>query len=224
LTTHFDIIKKKACEEWGALQKSSKPRIYVGTATCGRSAGSLEVLETLEAESKKHNLDCTIIEVGCIGLCYAEPIVSITKTGRPSILYGDITSEKAIELFERYIINDDPVQEYALGTVGNGTIGTIPDLYQTSVFKSQIRRTLRNCGFIDPANINHFIANDGYTGLTKIFSMGSDKVIEVIKKSGLRGRGGAGFPTWRKWKFCKDTPGDENTLSVMPMREIPERL
>ena len=108
MTINFDDIRNRAHKEWEALQKSPNPLIYVGTATCGRSAGSLEVLETFQTESKKRHIDCTIVEVGCIGLCYAEPIVCITKPGNPGIFYGGIDSGKAVELFERYIINDDP--------------------------------------------------------------------------------------------------------------------
>ncbi|MFC1650431.1 NADH-quinone oxidoreductase subunit NuoF [Candidatus Latescibacterota bacterium] len=209
---NLNDIRKRASEEWEALKKSPKPLIYVGTATCGRSAGSFEVLEAFQAESKKHDLDCNIAEVGCIGLCYAEPIVSITKPGRPAIFYGEVDSEKAVELFERYLINDDPATDYVLGKVGEENVGTIPDLFQTPVLKPQVRRTLQNCGFIDPANIDHYIANDGYSGFEKALSIGSDKVVEDIKQSGLRGRGGAGFPTWRKWSFCKGAPGDEKYL------------
>ena len=185
MTINFDDTRKRACDEWEAIKNCPKPLIYVGTATCGRSAGSLEVLETFQAESKKRDLDCTIVEVGCIGLCYAEPIVCITKPGRPGIFYGGIDSEKAVELFERYLLNDDPVPDYALGTTDDGNIGTIPDLFKTPVFKPQVRRTLRNCGFIDPTNINHYIANDGYSGFIKALSIGSDKFIDEIKKSGL---------------------------------------
>ncbi len=212
MTANFDDIRKRARKEWEALQNSPNPLIYVGTATCGRSAGSLEVLETFQTESEKRDIDCTIIEVGCIGLCFDEPIICITKPGRPGILYGGIDSGKAVELIEHYLLDDDPLSDYAFSTVGEGSVGTIPDLFQTKAFKPQVRRTLKNCGFIDPTNINHFIANDGYNGLMKILSIGSDGVIEEIKKSGLRGRGGAGFPTWRKWQLCKDAPGDEKYL------------
>lgn len=212
MTLDFDEIQKRAHEEWETLKKSAQPLIFVGTATCGRSAGSLEVLETFQAEASRRDFDCTVVEVGCIGLCYAEPTVFITKPGRPGILYGDIDPGKAVELCERYLLCDDPAAEYALGTVGEGSIDTIPTLYQTAVFRQQVRRILRNCGFIDPANISHYIANEGYTGFMKALSSGPDQVIDEIRKSGLRGRGGAGFPTWRKWKFCKDAKSDEKYI------------
>ncbi|MGQ9629772.1 MAG: NADH-ubiquinone oxidoreductase-F iron-sulfur binding region domain-containing protein [bacterium] len=225
MTMNFDDIKRRAKEEWEALQSGRKPLILVGTATCGRSAGSLEVLETFQKESQNRGLDCNIIEVGCIGLCYIEPIVCIIKPSRPGICYGDVTSERAAELIEGYLVNDDPLPRYALGTVGDGSIEGIPDLFQTPVFKPQVRRILRNCGFIDPTNINHYIARGGYGGLVKALEMNPERIIDEVKRSGLRGRGGAGFPTWRKWRFsldaraskkyviCNGSEGDPGTFS-----------
>jgi NADH-quinone oxidoreductase subunit F len=128
------------------------------------------------------------------------------------VFYGAVTAESATLLVERYLIHDDPLPEFALGTVGDERIDSIPCLFDTPVFKLQKRRILRNCGFIDPSNIDHSIAHDGYSGLKKALTAGSDWVIDEIKKSGLRGRGGAGFPTWRKWRFCKDALGDEKYI------------
>ena len=202
----FDKLRHKAKEEWKALKNSQRPLIFVGTATCGRSAGALEVLDAFKKESKKRGLDCNIIEVGCIGLCYAEPIVCIIKPSKPGICYGNITPERAVELIEGYLVNDSPLPEYALdmckATIGEGS----------DIFKLQVRRVLRHCGFIDPTNIKHYLANDGYSGLIKALDMGPDKIINEIEKSGLRGRGGAGFPTWRKWLFCKGAKGEEKYL------------
>ncbi len=208
----FEKTMQSAREKWSGLKQSAQPVILVGTATCGRSAGSVEVLETFRDETKRHGIDSTIIEVGCIGLCYVEPIVCITKPGQPMVCYGPIDSSSASELVERYLLNDDPLSGYALGTIGEGRIESIPRLYDTPVFKPQIRRILRNCGFIDPENIEHYIAQDGYSGIVKALSMSPDGVIGEIRKSCLRGRGGAGFPTWRKWQFCKDAPGDKKYL------------
>jgi NADH-quinone oxidoreductase subunit F len=209
---NFDDVRHRAKEEWKALQCSTRPLILVGTATCGRSAGALEVVETFQQESQNRRVDCNIIEVGCLGLCYAEPIVCITKPSRPGICYGNITPQRAVELIEGYLINDDPLPGYALGTIGDGSVEEIPQLSQTSVFKPQVRRTLRNCGFIDPTNMNHYLAKGGYSGLIKALNMSPEQIIDEMKKSGLRGRGGAGFPTWQKWQFCKQAKGEEKYL------------
>ncbi len=212
MTVDFDSARRRAEEEWEELQHSKKPLIFVGTATCGRSAGALEVLEKLRKELDDHSIECGIVEVGCIGLCYAEPLVSIAKPSRPSIFYSDVTPDRAAELIEGYIINDDPLPDYALGTTGDGSIEGIPNLFEIPVLKPQVRRVLRRCGFIDPTNINHYIANEGYSGIQKALEVGSERIIEEMKTSGLRGRGGAGFPTWRKWQFCIDAKGAEKYL------------
>ena len=205
--TDFDNIRRRAKEEWGVLQHSGNPLILVGTATCGRSAGALEVLETLQKELENCGVECNIIEVGCIGLCYLEPLITIIKPSRPGICYGEVNPEKIVELVKGYLINDNPLPHYALGTIGDERIDGIPKLFDIPVFKPQVRRVLANCGFIDPTNINHYLANDGYNGFMKTIKMTPEEIIEEIKRSGLRGRGGAGFPTWRKWQFCLEAKG-----------------
>ena len=208
----FSELEYKAKQEWQALHSSSKPLILIGTATCGRSAGALETLETFQEELGKRGLDYSIIEVGCIGLCFAEPIVCIKKPQAPIVCYGNITPERARILIEEYLLKNNPLSEYALGTVGNGDIEGIPALLQTAIFKPQQRWVLRNCGFIDPANIRHYLANNGYRGFMKALGMSPDGIIEEIKISGLRGRGGAGFPTWKKWQFCRQANGNEKYI------------
>jgi NADH:ubiquinone oxidoreductase subunit F (NADH-binding)/(2Fe-2S) ferredoxin len=169
-------------------------------------------LETFQEASKNHGLDLSIIEVGCIGLCSAEPIVCIKKPKQPIICYGNATPERARILIQEYLLNDNPLPEYALGTIGNGGIEGIPQLFQTAIFKPQERRVLRNCGFIDPTDIKHYLANNGYKGFIKTLSMSPDEIIDEIKISGLKGRGGAGFPTWKKWQFCKQTKSNEKYI------------
>jgi len=204
----FDEIKTKAISEWETLEHSNQPRILIGAATCGRASGAMAVLDAINSELAKHNIEATIIQVGCIGLCYAEPLVDIVKPNRPRICYSNVTPEIIPQLIEDYIINDNPRPDLALGTIGNGSIKDIPKLFELPMLKPQVRIVLRNCGMIDPENINHYIARDGYSGLVKALGMKPEEVIEEIKKSGLRGRGGAGFPTGLKWEFCRKSPGE----------------
>ncbi len=208
----FDEIQRRAISEWEALEASEKPRIFIGTATCGRSAGALAVREAIEAELKRRRIDAIITEVGCIGLCYAEPLVDITKPGHPRICYGNVTPEIATQLIEDYIVNDNPRSDLALGTIGDGSIEGIPKFFDLAVLKPQVRISLRNCGFIDPENINHYIARGGYSGLAKALGVSPEAVISEVLKSGLRGRGGAGFPTGRKWGFCRGVAGKEKYI------------
>src|SRR3990172_2469364 len=198
--------------EWGALQNSNKPHIFVGTATCGQAAGATAVVEAMKKELPRLGIEAIITEVGCVGLCYAEPIVDIVKPGHPRISYGSVTPEIITQLIGDYLVNDNPRPDLALGTIGEGTVPGIPKFLDLPVMKPQVRLALRNCGNIDPTDIMQHIANDGYTGFAKAITMTPDAVIEEIKKSGLRGRGGAGFPTAQKWQFCRNSPGKEKYL------------
>jgi len=203
----FNEIRKRAAAEWDALKHSDKPHILLGSATCGRAAGAGPVLESIRETLAKHKLEATITQVGCIGLCYAEPLVDIVKPGCPRICYHSVTPEIAAQLVEDYLIHDNPRPDLALGTLGDAAIDGIPRLFDLPMLKPQVRIALRNCGIIDPESINQYIANGGYRGLEKALGMPPEAVIEEIKKSGLRGRGGAGFPTGLKWEFCRKSPG-----------------
>jgi NADH-quinone oxidoreductase subunit F len=203
----FEDIKTQAVSRWQALQSSRKTRILIGTGTCGIAAGAEAVLDALREELDKNGIQADIIQVGCIGLCYAEPLVEIIKPGKPSIFYGNLTPELMAEIVRDYLLGDNPRPELALGTRGEGDIEGIPRLFDLPVLKPQARIALRNCGNIDPADIDHYIANGGYAGLSQTLSMKPQEIIDDIKKSGIRGRGGAGFPTGNKWQFCHDAPG-----------------
>ena len=208
----FDEIQSQALSEWEALQHSEKLRILVGTATCGRAAGAMDILEAIHRELSRRGIDAIVTQVGCIGLCYAEPLVDIIKPGRPRICYSGVTPEIVSQLIEDCIINDNPRPDLALGTIGEDGIDGIPRLFELPMLRPQVRVALRNCGHIDPEDIKQYIACDGYGGLAKALEMSPEQVIEEVKKSGLRGRGGAGFPTGRKWEFCRRAPGKEKYL------------
>ena len=196
----FEDIKAQADQEWNALMSGNKTNLLVGSATCGRSAGALKAIKAFQEEFKKNNLDANIVEVGCMGPCFAEPVVNVIKPGRPGICFTQVTEKRAAEIVEKYIMNDDPLPEYALGSIGEGKIEGMPDINEGPLFKTQERRLFKLCGFIDPTNINHYIANDGYGGLAKALKMTPEDIVEEVKKSGLRGRGGGGFPAGRKWE------------------------
>jgi NADH-quinone oxidoreductase subunit F len=202
-------MKQESRGEKALLEQSKKPLIFVGTATCGRSAGALETLEVFRRELENRNIDAGIIETGCFGLCYAEPIVGIVKPGQPNIWYSNVSPERARELIDCYLTKDDTLADYALGSTG-GAIDGIPRLFDLPMLKPQVRRVLRNCGFISPTNIDHYIGSGGYEALRKAVSeMKPEEVINEVKRSRLRGLGGAGFPAGRKWEGCRRASGDK---------------
>ncbi|NVM24699.1 MAG: SLBB domain-containing protein [Desulfobacterales bacterium] len=204
----FEEIKREATTEWEALEGDQIPVIRIGTATSDRAAGALDVVEAFEKELARLPVEAKIIQTGSVGFCNYEPLVIISKPDYPRICYQNITPEMVPRLVEGFLLEDDPCMEFALGTLegGNGTPPYIPELPRS---EHELRLLLRNCGFIDPENINHYIALGGYTALAKALDMAPHEIVEEIKRSGLRGRGGAGFPTGEKLESClkaRETP------------------
>lgn len=209
---NINQLIKEASTEWSNLMKGSTPTVFVGNATCGRSAGSVEVIDAFTAEIEKQKIKCNVVEVGCIGMCYLEPLIMIYKPDAPMVCYANINAKEAVELVDSHIIKSNINKEKLIGVIGEDKNNNYPNLYSSSVMKPQVRLALQNCGIIDPKNLNHYIANNGYSGLQKALKQKPENVIEEVKKSGLRGRGGAGFPTWRKWQFCRDAVGEQKYL------------
>jgi NADH-quinone oxidoreductase subunit F len=177
----------------------------VGAATCGRAAGAMEVLQAIKKELKKQKLDCPVIEVGCMGHCYAEPIVTIAKPGYPPICYRQVNPVIAQRLVREFILGDDPCLEFVLGALEENEL--VPSFSDFPRARFEKKVILKNCGLINPKDIDHYIANGGYSALAKALQMPPEKVIAEVKKSGLRGRGGAGFPTGEKWEICRNALG-----------------
>jgi NADH-quinone oxidoreductase subunit F len=205
-------IRTKARAEWQAFEQDSRIRVLVGAATCGKAAGALDTGKAFQEQQMKHGLDMTITEVGCIGVCYMEPVVAIRKQGQPMILFGNINTAAAVRLTEKWLLGDDPCADLAIGTFDNQAFRGIAPLSYHPMLGTRPRSILRNCGIIDPTNFNHYVARGGYEGLEKALTWTPQQVIDEVKKSGLRGRGGAGFPTGVKWQICRDQPDDPKYL------------
>ena len=216
----LDAVRQVADQQWRMLQRSSWPRVDVGAATCGRAAGALSVIRTLQELQPEQGLEIILTEVGCLGLCCVEPIVGVTKPGYPTILYGNVTPSLMTDIVQRWLIGDDPCLEHALATlpVADGSATTsgrgaaaivkgLPTFAELPMVRSQDRLILRNCGIIDPTNLYHYLARGGYRGLENALRLTPEEVIQQVNRAGLRGRGGAGFPTWRKWQTCRNATG-----------------
>lgn len=200
----FHELLQQALSQWESLQNQT--RILVGTATCGRAAGAMDVLQAFRKELDKRGSDAVLTQVGCMGLCYAEPLVVILKPGEFNICYAKVTSSMVPGLIDGYVHGDDPCLDIALGTVdfdGNGA-PIIPELAR---FEKETRLILRRCGLVDPEDIEQYIALGGYAGLAQALEMEPAAIVEDLKRSELRGRGGAGFPSGRKWEQCLQAAG-----------------
>lgn len=174
------------------------------------SNNSFKIKEALEKEIKKHDLQDEILVVmtGCNGFCAVGPIMVVKPDG---IFYQNLTEEDIPYLVEEHFLKGRPVQKLMYFPPKGKEV--IPKMMDIGFFAHQTLIALKNRGLIDPEKINEYIARDGYRALAKaLTSMTPEQVIKEIKDSGLRGRGGAGFPTGLKWEFCRKSPGDEKYI------------
>ena len=172
-------------------------RILLGYGSCGIASGADNVLkglcEVLEGT------DITVEKVGCNGLCFAEPVCEVITDDGESVLYGRLDYESGKSL-ARSIVNGTPMEENRLNED------------ELHFLNGQTRIVLSGCGRVDPESIDSYIATGGYNALKKALDMGADGIIEEIKKSGLRGRGGAGFPTHIKWQSARNSQSAEKYI------------
>ena len=207
----FATLQDQARLEWTEFERPDQARILVGSATCGRAAGSLEVLQAFAKELDKHDLtDSTkTFEVGCLGMCYAEVLVEIRSRDGLRVLYHGVEPRHVPQLVESQLIQGEPYLPRALAVMAADDKADLPAFTELPMIGPQVRIVLRNCGIIDPTNVRHYLARGGYQGIARAIGMGPDAVIEEMKQSGLRGRGGAGFPTGVKWGFARNAKGDK---------------
>ena len=172
-------------------------RFLLGYGSCGIASGANKVLEGLN--EVLNSTEYTVEKVGCNGLCFAEPIVEVIKDDGESVLFGRLNKESAKAL-ALSAINGELMQENRL---------TEEEL---RFLNGQKRIVLSGCGKVNPESIESYIENGGYNALRKALELGSDGIIEEVKASGLRGRGGAGFPTHIKWQSAKNSQADEKYI------------
>lgn len=190
------------------LSKYNYQILICGGAGC-ISSNCGEVKDALIKCLKQYNLHSkvAVIETGCMGTCAVGPVLLIMPD---EIFYTEVNPQKMAEIVKSHIINGNIIEEY---TFFDQTLGKhIPKINEIDFFKDQVKIALRNCGMIDYSSIDAYIAKDGYYAIAKALGMNSQDVVDEVKKSGLRGRGGAGFPAGLKWEAGLKTQSDQKYI------------
>ena len=185
--------------------------ILVCGGTACESSKANAIYEALVSECKAQGVadEVQIVKTGCFGFCEQGPIVKILPEDS---FYVQVKPEDAKELVAEHIVKGREVKRLLYAKEGSRKHAKVEDI---EFYQKQFRIVLRNCGFIDPENINEYIAREGYVALEKVlFEMTADDVISELRTAGLRGRGGAGFPTWMKWNFTKQAESDQKYIVV----------
>lgn len=198
-------------------------RVSVGMATCGRASGAAEVYQALCEQAAGSEIE--VEQVGCRGYCEQEPLVDVWMPGWPRVTYRQVSPERAAEMMAALKEGRVPTE----GVLGREDcdrlwIGAdvplvtdsppaellqLPLVEETDFYRRQLRIAMRNCGIVDPLSLEEYVGRGGYQALRKVLTeMEPEQVIEEVTASGLRGRGGGGFPTGRKWRSCRQAPGE----------------
>ncbi len=199
----FSDIREEATARRDAFNAAMVPKIHIGMATCGIASGALETKQAFEDALAERNIEAKIHRVGCIGHCYAEPVVIIDHpmSGFPPVFYHEVTPGKAKMLTKLFLEEGDPRFEHVYGATEENEL--IPSVMEFPRFNQEKRIVMEKCGRIDPEDIYDYIAEGGYASLVKALELSPEEIVREVTASGLRGRGGAGFPTGRKWELAR---------------------
>ncbi|MCK5822745.1 MAG: 4Fe-4S binding protein [Bacteroidales bacterium] len=213
-TTDFDNeIKEKI--KLIKHDTTTKPVIYIGSGTCGLIAGAQDTIDAVKNYIYERKIDAEIIQVGCIGICSEEPLLDVQLPGKNRISFKQITNEKVNTVLDA-IFSNIVIEDYVLGQFKNNNLEPwrdTPFIDELDFFSLQKRVVLDKCGEINPLSIDEYIANGGYKSFVKTIRYYTSKEIcNIIEESGLRGRGGGGFPTGKKWKIAYNTPSEQRYL------------
>lgn len=206
----FRVIREEATNRRKLFKESPLPKIHIGMATCGIASGALETKKAFEEALAEQNLPALIHTVGCLGHCYAEPVVIVENPGFPPILYYNVTAGKAGMIVRSFLRDGDPLFEHLLGATEENDL--IPPVKDFPRFGREKRVVTEKSGLIDPEEIDGYIAEGGYETLAAALGRNPEEILREILESGLRGRGGAGFSTGTKWKLAKDAQADHKVV------------
>ena len=189
--------------------------IFVGAGTCGRANGANKVIAEIHAFLKEHAIAAEVVEVGCVGYCQREVFVDIQKVGGPRLSYCDINPGNIGEFLDAVFTQVKPRNRFLFGRHGQAGAewADVPEVATTPFFKQQVKVVLRNAGLIDPGALDSALAVGAFRAASRaVGSMTPEEVCNEVLASGLRGRGGAGFPTGQKWNIARQTPRAQKYL------------
>ncbi len=226
ITTPEELTQVK--ETGQKLLFPGKPRINVAMATCCLAKGADLTLNAIEYALKEKNIAADVVPVGCNGLCHSEPVVEVHLPGKPKVIYGNVTDQEVPKILdalkkgaiasELAILRVDAENHVLAGKISYSDNGSVKDYSaiqpadKIGYLAKQHKVILRNAGSINPEDITEYIARGGYEALAKALKMKPATIVDEVTKSGLRGRGGGGFPAGLKWQGCAKAKGDEKYL------------
>jgi NADH-quinone oxidoreductase subunit F len=200
LTSAEELINLKTQIQNKLAKQEKKLQVRVHLGTCGISSGANRILEAFQHEVGKRQLaDVVVLKAACIGLCGREPVATVISPKGERVIYCELTEDKVLEIVKQHLINGKVIEDWIISS-------------DSPFLKYQEIRIMHNQD-IDPMDIEEYLARDGYQALAKaLYQMKPAEVLEEVKKSGIRGRGGAGFPTATKWEFVRSAPGNEKFI------------
>lgn len=189
-------------------------RVFIGMGTCGLATGAGKVGEAVEKWASMHGTEIEINPTGCLGYCQVEPIMDVVTDSGHRLCYSRVNAEDCSFILDEVLVHNNYQIDGLLGQQRNGKepLPGIAYVDEHPFFKKQVKYALRNCGIINPRSISEYRQGGGFKGLERALSLKPGEVISEILKSGLRGRGGGGFPTGRKWQFAQDVKADKKYI------------
>jgi NADH-quinone oxidoreductase subunit F/NAD(P)H dehydrogenase (quinone)/NADP-reducing hydrogenase subunit HndC len=209
-------IKERTLSDRALREGGTTVKITVHMGTCGLAAGAKDVMEALTEEvAASGRKDIRVVNSGCMGMCSSEPNVTVEMLGKEGVLYKHMDRKKMQQVFQKHVLLGEVQTDLALAldkkvsAPGAAPAVSVPAMDEIPFYSKQRLIVLKNRGVIDPESLEEYIARDGYVGARKaLLEMTPEQIIQEVKTSGLRGRGGAGFTTGLKWEFASKSPGD----------------